>query len=225
MFPIRDENPTIRFPVVTVCLLAANILVFVYQVFGGLPSRQFVFSYGAVPYEITHGVPVYRPVYIPTTLTLFSSMFVHGGFLHIAGNMLYLWIFGNNVEDRMGRGRFIVFYLLCGLAAVFTHIAISPDSRVPMVGASGAISGILAAYAVFFPGARILTVIPIFFFIRVVRLPAIALIGFWVVIQLLSGVVSMGKEGGIAWFAHIGGFAAGLLLLPLFVRGRLRGNG
>lgn len=220
MFPIRDENPTERFPLITALFLAVNILVFGWQFLLGPQAKLVVFSFGAIPYEITHGVAVYRPVHIPTSLTLFTSMFVHGGFLHLAGNMLYLWIFGNNVEDRMGRFRFLVFYFICGLAAVFTHIFISPDSRVPMVGASGAISGVLGAYLLLFPRARVLTVIPIFFFVRVVYLPAALLIGFWILVQVVNGFVSLKVEGGVAWFAHIGGFVAGLLLVKLFVRRR-----
>lgn len=224
MIPIRDDNPTERFPIVTVSLLAVNILVFGWQFLLGPKAQLVVFSFGAVPYEITHGVSVYRPVYIPTSLTLITSMFVHGGFLHLAGNMLYLWIFGNNVEDRMGRFRFLIFYLICGLAAVLTHVLISPDSRVPMVGASGAISGILGAYLLMFPHARVLTVIPIFFYVRVVHLPAVFLIGFWILMQVINGVVSLKVEGGVAWFAHIGGFVAGLLLVRLFAGRRLRGR-
>ncbi|MDH4099841.1 MAG: rhomboid family intramembrane serine protease [Nitrospirota bacterium] len=218
MIPIRDENPTERFPVVTVALLAVNIIIYAAQFLLGPESRLVVFSLGAVPYEITHGVSVYRPLYVPTSLTLITSMFIHGGFLHLAGNMLYLWIFGNNVEDRMGRWRFMAFYLVCGLAAVFAHIIISPDSRMPMVGASGAISGILGAYLILFPRAKVLTVIPIFFMVRVVHLPAVFLIGFWILLQVINGIVSLKAQGGVAWFAHIGGFIAGLALVKLFAR-------
>jgi membrane associated rhomboid family serine protease len=146
-------------------------------------------------------------------------MFVHAGFFHVAGNMLYLWIFGNNVEDSMGKIRFAIFYLLCGLGAAFAQIVVSPASRVPMVGASGAISGVLGAYLLLFPHARVLTLIPLGFFTPLAEIPAVIVLGFWIVVQLFNGLLTFNFEGGgVAWFAHVGGFATGMLLLGLFKR-------
>ncbi|MFH0989766.1 MAG: rhomboid family intramembrane serine protease [bacterium] len=149
-----------------------------------------------------------------------SSLFLHGGWLHLGGNMLYLWIFGDNVEDKLGHGRFIVFYLLTGFSASVLHIVIDPGSAIPTIGASGAISGVLGAYLLLFPGVRVLTVIPIFIFLQFVELPALVILGFWFVMQFFNGILSLGFEtsgmGGVAWWAHIGGFAAGLILVMPF---------
>jgi membrane associated rhomboid family serine protease len=152
-------------------------------------------------------------------VTLLTSMFVHAGFFHFAGNMLYLWIFGNNVEDSMGKIRFAIFYLLCGLGAAFVQIFVSPASRIPMVGASGAISGVLGAYLLLFPHARVLTLIPLGFFTQLVEIPAVIVLGFWIVVQLFNGLLTFNfSGGGVAWFAHVGGFAVGMLLIGLFKR-------
>ncbi len=180
---------------------------------------SFVAQYGLVPYEVTRGIDLPPTIAFPIWLTLFTSMFLHGGLLHILGNMLYLWVFGDNVEDAMGHGRFLVFYILCGAAASFAQVAIDPGSPIPQIGASGAIAGVLAAYFLLFPFARILTVVPILFFIRVMAVPAVILLGLWFLLQVGSGVGSLGAAGGgVAWFAHIGGFLAGGLLVPLFKR-------
>lgn len=224
MIPLRDINPTRTFPVVTVLIIAANVLVFLYELI--LPSNQaltrFVSSVGVVPYEIVHGVDLPPPSLQPIYLTLFTAMFLHAGPIHIIGNMLYLWIFGNNVEDAMGALRFFVFYLLCGLGASAAQIAVGPNSRIPNIGASGAIAGVLGAYILLFPRARVDTLLILGYIIRIIRLPAILVLGFWIVIQLFSGVASLGmpQAGGVAWFAHIGGFAAGALLVNVFRRRR-----
>ena len=222
MLPLRDINPTRRFPVVTLTLIGINVVVFLFELLletvGALDI--FVMAFSVIPFEITHGVDLPPTIPLPVQLTVFTSMFMHGGFFHIFGNMLYLWIFGNNVEDNMGHGRFLVFYLLCGLAAAMAQIAVSPNSRVPLLGASGAIAGVLAAYLVMFPRAQV-EVLVFGWFIHIIRLPATFVLSWWIVIQLFQGLLSLGLPtagGGVAWFAHIGGFVAGLVLVPFFRR-------
>lgn len=217
LIPLKDENPTVHFPFFTIFLIALNTLVFFYQAFTpeGLP--YFVYKMGAIPFEITH----FRPISVVISgsqeaisrlsppLTLITAMFIHGSLLHLFGNMLYLWIFGNNIEDFLGHFRFIFFYLLSGLAASLTHILFNPNSQVPMIGASGAIAGVLGAYLVLYPGARVLT---LFFFIRVIPIPAAFILGIWFIAQVLN----VGIGGGVAWFAHIGGFLTGIVLIRQF---------
>lgn len=221
MIPLRDNIPSHRTPVVTVGLIAANILVYVNQLM--LPPQaavQFVYLYGLIPLEISGG-DLLVPHPVPLYATVFTSMFVHGGLFHLGGNMLYLWIFGDNVEDRIGRRKFLVFYLLSGLAAAATQIWTDPASKIPMVGASGAISGVLGAYLFLFPHARVLTLIPLGFFYRLVEVPALIVLGFWIIVQVLNGVGTLGVQvGGVAWFAHIGGFVAGLGMVVLLSGGR-----
>jgi len=191
-------------------------LVFLYQLAQGQYFNHFIFQYGAIPYEIVHFEELTPELPAPIYFTLFSSMFMHGGLFHLGGNMLYLWIFGDNVEDKLGHFRFFFFYILSGLAASLTHIIISPNSQIPMVGASGAIAGVLGAYFLRFPNSRIWTLIFFGFFIRMVRVPALFVLGFWFILQLLYGLPSIGSQGGgVAWFAHIGGFLAGMLLFKM----------
>lgn len=217
MIPLKDDNPTRIFPIVTIGIIAANILVFIYQISLGPGYEKFIFAYGALPYEITHGIDIGPQIQMPVFFTVYTSMFMHGGFMHIIGNMLYLWIFGNNIEDSMGHIRFIFFYLICGTVASLTHIFLAPNSKIPMVGASGAVSGILGAYILLFPHARILTLVIFGFFVRMIKIPAIVVLGFWIVLQFLNSAVASGSEGGgVAWFAHIGGFFAGLILIYFF---------
>jgi membrane associated rhomboid family serine protease len=178
----------------------------------------FQTQYSLIPGELLGGKDLPPLIFIPIWMTLVTSMFMHGGILHILGNMLFLWIFGDNVEDAMGSVRFLVFYLLCGLVAAFAQIGISPSSSVPMLGASGAIAGVLAAYFMLFPRARVITLIPLFFFLRLVAVPAVFFLGFWFLLQVISGAGSIGSSGGVAFFAHIGGFVAGLLLVFPFRR-------
>lgn len=236
---MRDILPTRRFPIVTVVLIAMNVAVFLYQLILGRGVGDFVAAYAMTPYEIAHGVDLVGRVrevgfsHVPGPsviyLTLFTSMFMHGGFMHVGGNMLYLWIFGNNIEDAIGRLKFVIFYLLSGLAAHAAQIAVGRDSVIPTVGASGAISGVLAAYLVLYPKARVLTLVFLGYFIRVMQLPAFLLLIFWILMQSLQGFASLGAgqvaRGGVAWFEHIGGFAAGLILIKLFAPrvGRRRG--
>jgi membrane associated rhomboid family serine protease len=220
MFPLKDDLPTRSFPVVNVGLIVVNVLAFFYQVsleIGGAgPSAEaaqaFVIEFGLLPCRLTGACYVAGDLPSPV-FTIFSSMFLHGGFFHIAGNMLYLWIFGNNVEDTLGHLRFLLFYLVSGVAAAATQTLVAPDSHVPMIGASGAISGVLGAYFVLFPHANVLTVVMFGFFWRVLRIPALLVLGFWMVVQILNGLGSLGAGGGVAWFAHIGGFFAGMALL------------
>ncbi|HDL85330.1 MAG TPA: rhomboid family intramembrane serine protease [Candidatus Acetothermia bacterium] len=183
------------------------------------PREEFLFSYGFIPGELLARVDLPPRIPFPLWVTLFTAMFIHGGLLHILGNMLYLWIFGDNVEDAMGHGKFLAFYLLCGLIATATQSAISPHSAIPQIGASGAIAGVLAAYFMLYPYSRVLTLIPIFFFIRLIRIPAAILLGFWFMFQVISGAGAIGASGGgVAFFAHIGGFIAGGLLVFAFRR-------
>ncbi len=181
-------------------------------------DELFISRYALIPAEFLGGEDLPPTIPIPIWLTILTSLFLHGGVMHLFGNMLYLWIFGDNVEDAMGPLRFLTFYLVCGAAASFTQIAIAPGSTVPVIGASGAIAGILAAYFMLFPRARVLTLIPILFFIRLVSIPAVFFLGFWFLLQVISGAGALGTEGGVAWFAHIGGFLAGAILVIPFRR-------
>ncbi|HSH30709.1 MAG TPA: rhomboid family intramembrane serine protease [Thiohalobacter sp.] len=219
MFPLKDDNPAELPPRVTVTLIAACVLAFFWQLSLGQARQAAVFAFGTVP-AVLFGLAELPSELslIPAELTLVTSMFMHGGWLHLIGNMLYLWIFGNNVEDAMGHVRFIVFYLVCGLVAVLSHALPSPESTVPMIGASGAISGVLGAYLLLYPHARVLVAIPIGFIIQTFYLPAVAVLGLWFVMQLLNSATTATEGGGVAWGAHIGGFVAGMLLVPLFKR-------
>ncbi len=266
MIPIRDMIRSRRFPVVTVSLIAVNLLVFLYQ--GYLATREplwdnwsderavwveaghqpppifdpsyafmsrslsgrstfayaiarddwFLMQYALTPAELFGGADLPPKIPIPIWCTFLTSIFLHGGIMHVLGNLLYLWIFGDNVEDAMGPIRFLLFYLLCGIAASLAQIIIAPGSSVPLIGASGAIAGVLAAYFMLYPYAKVLTIIPIFFFLRLVAVPAVFLLGFWFVLQVISGTSATSGAGGVAWFAHIGGFIAGLVLVFLFRR-------
>jgi len=178
----------------------------------------FLMQFALTPAELLGGSDLPPTIPIPIWLTVLTSLFLHGSILHVLGNMLYLWIFGDNVEDAMGPVRFLVFYLLCGAIAALAQIAIGPGSSVPLVGASGAIAGVLAAYFMLYPYARVLTIVPIFFFLRLIAVPAALLLGFWFILQVISGAGSLGASGGVAWFAHIGGFVAGLALVFPFRR-------
>jgi membrane associated rhomboid family serine protease len=215
MFPYKDDNPSNTFPVVTITIIVLNIVVFILQMLSGTDGRQIVYAYGAIPHSI---VTMESTQPIHPTFTLFTSMFMHGGLFHIFGNMLYLWIFGNNIEDRLGHIRFILFYLFCGIAAAVSHALITPLSTVPMIGASGAISGVLGAYLLLFPYARIHTVIFFGFFVQTIKVPALIVIGFWAIIQVVSGLTAqvIQNQGGVAWFAHVGGFIAGLFTIKLW---------
>ncbi len=224
MIPLRDDNPTSTKPVLTAALIAANVLVFLYQLsLGPRAGQALVYQLGAIPSVITgaRALPADLAV-IPPVFSLFTSMFLHGGLMHIGGNMLYLWIFGNNIEDAMGRLRFFAFYAITGLAASLAHLLSDPGSTIPTIGASGAISGVLGAYLLLYPRARILTLIPLGFFIRIFYIPAGIVLGLWFLFQLLSSSMSGGQAGGVAWWAHIGGFIAGMVLVGAFKKRRVR---
>ena len=216
--PLRDENPTSRVPVVTVALIGANVLVFFLQVLSPEGLHLAALRFGAIPFEITHFQSLDPALRISPPLSLLTSMFLHGSLLHLLGNMLYLWIFGNNIEDVLGSFRFFLFYLICGLAASLTQIAAMPQSQIPMIGASGAVAGVLGAYWILFPRARVMTFIFLFLYISVVPIPAGIVLGLWFVAQILN----IGIGGGVAWFAHIGGFLAGIILVRLHRRRRAR---
>src|SRR5437879_4620623 len=222
MFPLKDDVPSRSVPFITIALIAVNVLVFLYQLSlqaapdaeGIQSAREFGFEFGLIPCRLTGQCGSSADFPSPVT-TVFTSMFLHGGLFHIFGNMLYLWIFGDNVEDTLGHGRFLFFYLACGVVAVLAQTLVNSSSGIPMIGASGAVSGVLGAYLILFPHAGVLTVVVFGFFIRVVRIPAVLVLGFWIVVQVVNGLVTYsvgmleGKaEGGVAWFAHVGGFAA-----------------
>ncbi|MEW5901262.1 MAG: rhomboid family intramembrane serine protease [Acidobacteriota bacterium] len=217
--PLRDENPTRRLPAVTVLLVALNIGIFIYLALSRQGLSYHVLRMGVIPYEITHFRSVGDLTRVSPVLTLLTSMFLHGSLFHLLGNMLYLWIFGNNVEDFLGSFRFIFFYLLSGFGASLTQVVFSPNSRVPMIGASGAIAGVLGAYLILYPGARVMTLVFLFFFVRVMAIPAAYVLGLWFLLQVLN----LGMGGGVAWFAHIGGFLIGIVLVKL-LSGRRKGR-
>jgi membrane associated rhomboid family serine protease len=221
VIPLRDANPTLRTPVVTLGIIAACVAVFLYQLSlstsGDEASlEQFVTRWGVVPAELLSALRA-GSLASQETATLVTSQFLHGGLLHIGGNMLYLWIFGNNIEDRFGRLRFLVFYLVGGIVAAFTQVAVDPTSSVPTIGASGAIAAVLGAYLVLYPGARVTTAIFVVFFYQLINVPAVVVLIFWFLIQLFNGVGSLGADtstaaGGVATFAHIGGFVFGAVV-------------
>ncbi len=243
MFPLKDDIPTDRTPWVTIALIAANVVVFFLQlrsggtILGG-PSERTVVDWGAIPYEFTHpgdrcdlsegqvlcegqpGVEGQAESQPATALTAFSSMFMHGGLLHIAGNMLFLWIFGNNVEDSMGRVRFVAFYVIGGIAAIALQTAVDPDAAVPSIGASGAVAAVLGGYLLLYPRARVLTLVFLFVFFAFIQLPALLFLVIWFAQQALFGLADLtnptGGGGGVAYFAHIGGFLFGLAAIKLF---------
>ena len=221
MLPLYDDIPSSRRPVVTWVILALNVAVYVVQTVTGTGQEVWAWRFGLVPHELVSGQELTPQLASSPYLNLFTSLFLHGDFMHLAGNMLYLWIFGDNVEDRLGHFRFIVFYLLSGLAASLFFVWIHSGLEIPLVGASGAIAGVLGAYLVSFPRARVATLIFFGFFIRVVYIPALVVLGFWFILQLLSGLPTVGgaeQTGGVAFMAHAGGFVAGIVLVWLMAR-------
>lgn len=223
MIPLHDDNPTTLRPIVTVTLIVLCTLIFFWQL--SLDERGFtavVMSFGVIPAVLLGGEPHPGPIHVSSALTVLTSMFLHGGLMHLIGNMLYLWIFGNNVEDAMGHVRFIVFYVLCGIAAALFQALPDPSSTIPMIGASGAISGVLGAYLLLYPHARVLVGIPFGLYLHTVYLKAGWVLGFWFVFQLLNSLLAPAGQGGVAWGAHIGGFIAGMVLIPLFKRRHVR---
>ncbi len=228
MFPLKDDVPGRTTPFITVGLIALNVLVFLYQLSLGIEgqragnaARELIMEFGLVPCRLTGSCVDAIPGLPAPWVTVMSSMFLHGGIFHVGGNMLYLWIFGDNVEDTLGHGRFLLFYLLSGVAAALVQTMVSPASLIPMVGASGAVSGVLGAYLLLFPHARVLTLLIFGFFVRMVHIPALVVLGFWIVVQVVNGFLTVTTSlvggastgGGVAWFAHIGGVVAGMALL------------
>jgi membrane associated rhomboid family serine protease len=222
MIPLKDDNPTQTFPLVTVVIIIINILVYIYQLTLSTEGLEtLLFRYGAIPGRLIH--PFFQESYSPPTLpfglTIFSSMFLHGGLIHLLGNMLYLWIFGDNVEDYLGHVKFIFFYLIAGFFAAFIHTLSDLNSQVPMIGASGAIAGVLGAYLILFPRANVSTLFIFIIFFKIIKVPAVLILGLWFLVQLLNA----GSGGGsIAWYAHVGGFLTGIILVGTFKTIRLK---
>jgi membrane associated rhomboid family serine protease len=219
MIPIRDSNPSYTFPIVVVSLILTNVLVYLYEM--GMPQDQmepFFRTYGLVAREFAFAAGLKDRV-VPVV----TSMFLHGGFLHLLGNMWFLWVFGDNVEDRIGHGRFLLLYFVSGVCAALLQVAINPYDATPIVGASGAIAGVLGAYLVMFPHASVLTIVPVFIFLTFVNIPASTFLILWFAMQFLYGMGSfMAKAGSIAWWAHVGGFATGVVLAFLIPKKRRR---
>ena len=215
MIPLSDDNPTHSKPYVTIALIALCCLLFIWQLSLGSDGRKAIFALGVIPTSLLQDTPLPTNLrWVSPELTLLTSMFLHGGFMHLLGNMLYLWIFGDNIEDILGKPVFLLFYFICGIVAALSQALPEPSSQIPMIGASGAISGVLGAYVVFFPKKKIKVAIPFGFFLQILRLPAYVVLIFWFILQLINGA-NAGSGGGIAFGAHIGGFVAGLVLAPI----------
>ena len=226
LLPLQAESPTFLRPVATYALIVANVAVFIFQVvLGPLGEQVFIFKTATIPFEMTHligrnTIPIpgtsllYPDALVPFPLTLLTAMFVHGGFMHLGGNMLYLWIFGNSVESAMGSARYLLFYIMTGLCATLVHVMSEPNSVIPMIGASGAIAGVLGAYFILYPKASIKTFILLFIFIQIIHVPAVIILGFWFLRQILG----IGSDG-VAWYAHIGGFLVGMFIVRRFLKG------
>ncbi len=227
MLPLRDNLPTDRFPVLTTVLIAINVVVLVW-LFTLSPDgvREAELEYGAIPYRLTHPGEAFPLADVPWWVTIFTSMFIHGSILHLAGNMLFLWVFGRRLEESMGRPRFIAFYLLSGIVAVYAQTLLDPDSTVPVIGASGAVAGVLGGYILLYPRARVLTLVFIVFFITFIEVPAMIMLGLWFVLQLIPAVGQVAtaelasESGGVAYLAHLGGFLFGLATIKLFLMGK-----
>lgn len=217
MIPLRDNIPSRRFPVVNVFLIIANFIAFFYELSLGEELEGFLFHYGIIPAKLIYEIANLSSTSLIDILTPFlTAIFLHGGWYHILSNMLYLWIFGDNVEDRMGHLRYLLFYLFCGFTSSLTHIITNLHSSIPTIGASGAISGVLGAYFIIFPEARIMTLLPFGFFLHITAIPAFLFLGFWFFSQTLNGLASLAVRtymtGGVAWWAHIGGFVSGAMI-------------
>jgi len=218
MIPIGDDAPVARFPLITILLIVVNVFVFFFELSLGPELQRFISIFGVTPKILWQWLATGN--YAAAAVVLLSSMFLHGGWLHLGGNMLYLWIFGDNVEDLLGHFRFLGFYLLSGLAAMLAHAYFLPDSTAPAIGASGAIAGVLGAYLLNFPGARVYVLLPLFIFFPVITIPAFFMLGFWFLQQLFNGLIAVAEPGftQVAWWAHIGGFMAGMVLVKLMAK-------
>ncbi len=229
MIPIRDRNPSGTFPYVTIGIIITNIFIFLYEISLDSDLGMFLNQYGVVPAKAIHYFQSPDLTLFDTFFPFLSSTFLHAGFVHLIGNMWFLWIFGDNIEDRLGHFKYLCFYILCGAIASSVHVFFNSQSEIPCVGASGAIAAVLGAYMITFPRARVTTVVPIFFFIQIIELPAVVVLGFWILIQFFSGAASSTastSDGGVAWWAHVGGFVSGIILFYiiriLFVRKPVR---
>ncbi len=225
MIPIRDRNPSGTFPLVTISIIIINVLVFLFELSLGRKLDSFLFQYGVIPLKVIYSSDIPASTFVNTYFPFLSYMFLHGGFIHLIGNMWYLWIFGDNIEDTLGRFKFIVFYLLCGIGSAIVHVYFNSRSGIPCIGASGAIAGVLGAYMVTFPRARVLVIIPLFIMWEMIELPAVVVLGFWFLIQFFTGTASISSikgGGGIAWWAHVGGFVLGIILIKIFPKSRYR---
>jgi membrane associated rhomboid family serine protease len=221
MIPLKDDNPSGTVPVVNIFLIITNIAVFIYlNYLAPFTSHSIIIRLGFIPYELSHFTDIYPQNLVPIPMTIITAMFMHGGWLHLLSNMLYLWIFGDNIEDILGHVKYLFFYLICGISATLVHGFININSQIPTLGASGAIAGVLGAYMFLFPRSRIKTLIILFIFIQIIHIPAVIILGYWILIQILSGFAEYGSQagGGIAWFAHIGGFVSGLILIIIMKR-------
>ena len=224
MIPLRDNIPSRRFPIVNVILIIANIIAFFYELSLGDHLERYIFQYGIIPARFVNDISNLGSVPIKNIIIpFFTAIFLHGGWYHILSNMLYLWIFGDNVEDRMGHFKYLIFYLFCGITSSLAHIITNLSSPIPTIGASGAISGVLGAYFIIFPEARIMTLLPFGFFLQIAAIPAFLFLGFWFISQTLNGIASLAvrtyiNSGGVAWWAHIGGFVTGFVIGRKFRR-------
>ncbi|MEG8948004.1 rhomboid family intramembrane serine protease [Rosettibacter firmus] len=226
MIPLKDDIPSKTFPIINITLIITNVVMFLFELMLGSDLQLFIEQYGVIPVryfyqgmQLETGEIIYFSDF-SRIFPLFTSMFLHGGWVHLFGNMLYLWIFGDNVEDRMGHFRYLIFYILCGLAASFSHIIMNPESSIPTIGASGAIAGVLGAYMFLYPDAKVVVLLPIFIFFDIIQLPALFVLGLWFVMQLFQGTLALSVEssatGGVAWWAHIGGFVFGAVTVHIF---------
>ena len=220
MIPLKDDNPTYSTPIITYFIIGICVIVFLLEISSpNYKSGAIFYSWGVIPASLIHNLQLPDEVYrVPPIITLFTSMFMHGGFMHLIGNMLYMWIFADNIEDGLGKTKFIIFYLLSGIAAALTQVYMNTESTIPMVGASGAIGGVLGAYIVNYPKAKVLVLIPLGFFSQIVRVPAIFVLGIWFLLQFVSSALSGSSGGGVAYGAHIGGFVFGAIAILFFNR-------
>jgi membrane associated rhomboid family serine protease len=221
VIPLKDDNPTHSTPIITYIIIGICVVVFLLELSSPYYKTGAIFySWGVIPASLIHGVPIPDEIYrVPPTATLITSMFMHGGFMHLIGNMLYMWIFADNIEDEIGKVKFIIFYLLSGIAAALTQVFLNTESMIPMVGASGAIGGVLGAYIVNHPRAKVLVLIPLGFFSQIVKIPAIFVLGIWFILQFVNSAFTSSAGGGVAYGAHIGGFVFGAVAILFFNRG------
>lgn len=223
MIPLRDTIPSKTTPIITVSLIILNLIIYIYEVSLGEQLNGFIQKFGMVPSRFLTVIQEKPYDLSGWFVPMISSIFLHGSWLHVIGNMWYLWIFGDNIEDRLGHGRFVFFYILCGVLADLSHVFINSQSNIPTVGASGAIAGVMGAYFILYPKSRVLTLIPIFIFIEIIEIPAVIFLGFWIFMQFIYGTAALsGQTGGVAWWAHFGGFLFGVILAILLRIGKRR---